>query len=286
MTPYRTALITDSTCDIPDELLHRYDIAYLPCYIMFGSDSHRDRAESSAIDFYRRLVTDSNHPTTAQPTPGDFVAAYIEAQAKGAEEVLVIPVSSKMSGTIESARQAARMVDIPVYYHDSRGPTMSVGWQVLAAARARESGSDAAGMIDAADKARQKMVQWVAMDTLEYLHKGGRIGAATNLIGSLLHIKPLVRINHEKGIVETGGRARTRKRAIETLYQSFFQQLDPSGKLHIAVLHGDALADARALMQRIRAEYDPAELLLMITSPVLGVHTGPGALALCGYSDR
>jgi DegV family protein with EDD domain len=190
-----------------------------------------------------------------------------------------------MSGTYQLAKQIGEQMSVPVHVTDSKGPTMSLGWQVLAAARAREAGSAIEGMIAAAERVRQKLVQIVCLDTLEYLHRGGRIGSATKFIGSMLDLKPLIQINHRSGLVEPAGRARTRKRSIETLVELFFEGLDRSKPMHIAVLHGDALEEAQTLVERIRQEYSPAELLLNITGPVLGINTGPRALALCGYTD-
>ena len=135
------------------------------------------------------------------------------------------------------------------------------------------------------------MALYVSLDTLEYLHKGGRIGGATRFIGSLLNVKPLVYVDHETGRVEAAGQVRTRRRGLDTLYRHFFQALDarePSraDKLHIAVMHGDAPQDAKRIIARIEGEHPGAELLTDITGPVLGVHTGPRAIALCGYVER
>jgi DegV family protein with EDD domain len=283
----RVALVTDSTCDIPDTLLEQYNIAVVPCIIIFGDEALRDRVDLQADEFYRRLASGPHYPTTAQPTPVDFLAVYRAAQARGAQEIVVITVSSAMSGTMAMARQAAEMIDLPVHVVDSRGPTMTTGWQVLAAARAREAGGDAQAMLAAAAAARETMVQVVALDTMEYLHKGGRIGGATAFLGAVLQIKPLVVINHLTGLVEAGERIRTHKRAVEALYQTFFRLLGNSYRaLRVAVLHGNALQDAELLAERICREFSPTELLVAVTSPVLGVHTGPGALALCGYVER
>jgi DegV family protein with EDD domain len=190
-----------------------------------------------------------------------------------------------MSGTYQLAKQVGDGMDAPVHVIDSMGPTMSLGWQVLAAARAREAGAALEGMIAAAECVRQTLVQIVCLDTLEYLYRGGRIGSATKFIGSLLDLKPLVQINHRTGLVEPGGRARTRRKSIDMLVELFFEKLDSKKNLHIAVLHGNALAEAQALAERIRQEFAPLELLLNITGPVLGINTGPRALALCGYAD-
>jgi DegV family protein with EDD domain len=198
---------------------------------------------------------------------------------------MMLTVSSAMSGTYQLAKQVGDQMDMPVHVIDSRGPTMSLGWQVLAAARAREAGAAIEGMIAAAERVRQTLVQIVCLNTLEYLHRGGRIGSATKFIGSLLDLKPLVQINHQTGLVEPGGRARTRRKSIDMLMDLFFERLDLKKNLHIAVLHGNALEEAQALVERIRQEYAPLELLVNITGPVLGINTGPRALALCGYTD-
>jgi len=140
-------------------------------------------------------------------------------------------------------------------------------------------------MVDAAERARRSMAQWVSLDTLEYLHKGGRIGNATRLIGTVLNIKPLVFIDHTTGLVESGPLVRTRRRSLDALYQSFFAQLGGKRSLHVAVLHGGAEQEAAEIAERVRREHDPVELIVTTTTPVLGVHTGPRAVALCGYAD-
>jgi DegV family protein with EDD domain len=176
-------------------------------------------------------------------------------------------------------------MSVPVHVVDGRSPTMSMGWQVLTAAREREAGASVSQIIAAADDVRQKMVQVVLMDSLDHLQRTGRIGKATQMLGSLISLKPLVKINHETGIVESAGRARTRKKAINLLIDLFFDQLDVDKPLHIAVLHGNALAEAEQLAERIQQKYSPAELILNITGPVLGINTGPSALALSGYYE-
>jgi len=162
---------------------------------------------------------------------------------------------------------------------------MTVGWQTLAAAMTRERGGTAMDMVAAAAKARAKMVQIVCLDTLEFLHRGGRIGTAKKLIGSLLNLKPIVLVNHQTGTVESLAQARTRKKSIEAFYNRFFEMLG-MGRQHVALLHGNAPEEAAALAERIRQEVNPVELIVNITGPVMGIHTGPGALALCGYTEE
>ncbi|MEA5077278.1 MAG: DegV family protein [Anaerolineaceae bacterium] len=283
--PKNIALITDSTCDIPEHLRQQYNIYLVPLTIVWGKEQFLDRVGLQAEDFYARLSTDPVRPTTSQPTPKDFLAKYEQAKADGAEEIVVIVISSAMSGTIGSARTAAEGFDLPVHIFDSRSNSMSLGWQVLAAARAREAGSDAQGMLDAADAVRKQLHYHIVLDTTEFLLKGGRVAGAASKISSMLQIKLQIRVNHETGSVEAGDITRTRKQAIDKLFSSFVKFLDLTKPAHIAVLHNAALAEAEALVERIRQEIDPSELILTIVSPVLGVHTGPQAIALCGYSE-
>ena len=285
MAKHRIALMTDSTCDLPAELLRQYDITVVPLYVVWDGEVMRERVDIMPREFYRRLRASSSIPTTSQPTPQDFLDAFTAARKQGAEEIMVVTISSAMSGTILAAQQAGNMCELPVHVHDGRTNSMGLGWQVLAAARVREQGGDVQAMLAAADEVRKRLVYLISLDTLRYLHKGGRIGGATRFIGTLLNIKPQIYVDHESGRVEAGRSTRTRKRAISALYRDFFAQMDTSLPLRIAVLHNDAEEEARVLAERVQQEYHPVELIFQIVSPVLGVHTGPGAISLCGYAD-
>jgi DegV family protein with EDD domain len=278
------AILTDSTCDIPENLVNQYNIHIVPQYIIWGDEQYRDRLELSPHDFYQRIQTDPQKPTSSQATTGDFLAAIDRAVEQGADKALILTVSSAMSGTFQMAQAAAEKAPIPVSVIDSKGPTMTLGWQVLAAARARDAGASMGEIITKVAKVRQNLVQVVAMQTMEYLEYGGRIGDAAAWVGTMLKVKPVVRINHETGRVEPAGLARTHKAMLRMLHKKFFDALDTSGELHIAVLHGDAPEEAQQLAERIQDEFNPAELLINTTGPVLGINTGPGALALCGYA--
>lgn len=283
--PHKIAIITDSTSDLPEDLRAQYDIRIVPLFVIWGKEQLRDKIDISADAFYARLPNDPIHPKTSQPAPGDFLAAYETAKIDGAQEIVVLTISSAISGTYQSAKQAADLIDIPVHVYDSKSTSMGLGFQVLAAARAREAGADANAMLAAADKARQSMQFFVTLNTLEYLHKGGRINTASRFLGTMLSIKPQIYIDHQTGLIEAGQRARTRSKALEATYQDFFRGMDARKKLHIAVLHNAALAEAQEMAQRIREHYQPAELFITIVSPVLGVHTGPEAVALAGYAE-
>jgi DegV family protein with EDD domain len=278
-------IVTDSTCDIPENLIQQYGIKIVPLYIIWKDQQFKDRVEMSPMEFYQRLESDTIKPTTSQATVNDFKETYEEMIQRGFTELIVLTISSAMSGTFQMASEAAKLVDIPVTVVDTKGPTMTLGWQVLVAARARDLGENVKSILEKIELARKRMVQFVAMDTLEYLKHGGRIGGAVIWVGGLLNVKPLVCINHETGLVEAVGISRTQKSLINSMYKKFFQRLDLSKKLHIAVLHGNVPEKADELAKRIQEDFNPVEIIINITGPVLGVNTGPDALALCGYFE-
>ncbi|HPH96579.1 MAG TPA: DegV family protein [Anaerolineaceae bacterium] len=282
--PKNIAIITDSTCDLPEAYRQRYHIYLVPLFINWGTEQFLDGVDLKAEAFYERLEKDRTYPTTSQPSPQDFLKVYQQAKADGADELLVVTISSAMSGTIQSARQAANLIDIPVEVVDSLSNSMSLGWQVLAAARA---GTEAglAGMAAAANEVRKKLVYVISLNTIDYLFKGGRIGGATRFIGSLLNLKPQIMVNHETGKVVPGMPARSREKAIEGVINTFFKKVDITHPMRIAVLHNAAYEEADALARLVEEKYHPVELIESIVSPVLGVHTGPKAIALCGYSE-
>lgn len=281
----RVAIITDSTCDIPSEWRIQYDITVIPLTIVWGEDQYLDGVELTAEQFYDRLPQDARHPSTSQPTPQRFLEAYQKAEKAGAQEIIVFTISQAMSGTIESARQAALGFPIPVHIVDSKNNSLGLGWQVIAAARVREMGGDVDAMLDAAEHVRKHMVYYVALDTMEYLSKGGRIGSATKFLSSVLHIKPIIYVNPQTGTVAPSIPARSRVGAIESLYREFFRHLHRHEDLHIAVLHNAVPGEAAQLAQRVMEEFNPKEIFISIVSPVLGAHTGPNAIALCGYAE-
>lgn len=279
-------IITDSTCDVPEDMLKQYDIKVVPAYLLWGTEQYLDRVNIQPVEFYERLTSDPHRPTTSQGTVNDFQRAYEEAASRGADQIVTLTVSSAMSGTYQSALNAAKAVKTPVTVIDSKGPTMSLGWQVIAAARAREAGADLKHILETVEYVRKHLTLLVSMDTLEYLQKGGRIGNAIKWVSGLLQVKPLVSINHNSGLVEPVTLARTHKGVVDALYSRFVKIFEDSKKLHVSVLHGNVPAEAEALAERLRADLNPVELLINITGPVLGINTGPGALALAGYAEE
>jgi DegV family protein with EDD domain len=278
-------IITDSTCDIPQNLVDQYKINVIPHYVIWGDRQYLDRVNLQPEEFYARLETEKTRPTSAQATVMDYLKTFEQAIERGVKEIVVVTVSSAMSGAYQCAVNAAAQVKIPVHVVDSKGPTMTLGWQVLAAARVQDAGGDVRAMLSKMDQIRQTMTQIVSMDTMEFLQHGGRIGDAAKWIGSMLSIKPVVSINHVSGRVEPVGLSRTHHGAVELMYQRFFEKMDPTRKLRVAVLHGNIPNEAQSMAERIKKEFSPVEIIINITGPVLGINTGPRAMALCGYTE-
>lgn len=282
----RIALIVDSTTDLPHDFLTRHAIDVVPIRLIWGKQEFRDQIDISSEAFYDRLTSDPIHPTTSLPSPQDFADAIETARQRGAEEVVILTISSGLSGTHNAASMGASMVDIPVTVIDSKANSLSFGWQVMTAVRIRDAGGSVHDIQAETSRVLKNTVTMLYVDTLEYLHRGGRISGISKFVGSILNIKPLVRVNHQTGQMEPVSRVRTRKQGLKALYRMFFEELDTSQPLHIGVIHGDNLAVAEEIASQLKAEYAPAELMIRMTAPVMGVHTGPGAIGLCGYAGE
>lgn len=283
--PHKIALITDSTCDIPKAWIEQYEITVVPLTIIFGDQQYLDGIDLTPEAFYERLSSNSHHPSTSQPTPQRFRDAYSQLMEQGAEAIIVITISLAMSGTYVSARQAAEGFQIPVHVVDGQNNSMGLGWQVIAAARTREAGGSVEEILAAAARVRERMVYYVALDTIEFLDKGGRIADAAKFLSSFLKIKPLIYVKPESGAVGASLPARTRKASLQGLYKEFFKHFRPGQSLNLTVVHNDAEDEAEALAERIRQDYAPKEMTITIASPVLGAHTGPKAVGIMGYSE-
>ncbi|MGD9028509.1 MAG: DegV family protein [Anaerolineae bacterium] len=276
------AIVTDSTCDIPPELLEQYGITVVPLYLMWGDEELVDGVDIDNATFYARLPNDPNHPSTSQPTPADFTRVLKSLQAR---DVVIITLTKELSGTYASACQAEKQAGQRCHVVDSRSLSMGLGWQVLAAARAREEGADAEGMIAAAARVRERSQLLLTVDTLEYLHRGGRIGTAAKFLGSAVQLKPLLEVNHTTGTLEPVGRVRTRKRAVSRLLEDIFSRVDPDKPMRVTIIHGAAAEEAEGLLQQVKKLYEPLEVIVTAITPVLGVHGGPGVLGIGVYNE-
>ena len=269
-------IITDSSCDLDEDIAADLGVTVVPLEIRFGMQSFTDRVELSTADFWKRCRTSDELPSTAAPAPGAFAEAYQRAAAAGASEVVVITLSGDLSATIEAAQQAAAEPPEGLTCHvvDSRTVSAGLGLLVIHAAELAAGGADGSEVADAVRAAAQRVRVHAALDTLENLRKGGRIGAAQSLLGSVLSIKPLITVTD--GRVEPAGKQRTRTRALAHLVD--LVSAEGRNISEIAVMHADC-DDVDDFVARI-APLTGSEPRVMLIGPVVGAHAGVGTIGV------
>jgi DegV family protein with EDD domain len=274
----RVAIVTDSTADLLPELVAKNAVTVVPLTVNLDGRSYLDGVDITAADFYRKLQRSSSHPTTSQPSPGQFNEAY-ERLLDDHQEIVSIHISPKLSGTMGSAQQAAKMIgNGRVHVVDSRFASMPLAALVLVAARQAALGGGAGEVIDAVTRVREATRCYFAVSTLEYLRRGGRIGAAGALLGSVLQIKPILAI--EDGQVVPLERVRTHERALNRLVE-LVQAMDRKGGLCLVIGHAAAEPAAQALAERLDGIAE--SLVIQPLGPVVGAHAGPGTVGVAAY---
>lgn len=283
MTKAQVAVVTDSTCNIPQDLLELHKIHVIPQVVNWDGASLLDGIDIQPAEFYQRLSTSDTMPTTSQPSAGEFLE-FFTGVAENAETIVAILVSDELSGTLDSARTAAGMLEgTPIEIVDSRSASMGLGLIVLAAARAAERGLSHQAVAEVARSIVPKMKVMFVVDTLEFLHKGGRIGGAQRLIGSMLSMKPLLHL--VDGRIEPLARIRTKKKAIKHLLEIVFADTESATKVHAAILSAVAPYERDEIRAAVIERVNPVEMPFAELSPVIGTHVGPGTVGIAYYSD-
>jgi DegV family protein with EDD domain len=274
----RVAIVTDSTADLIPELVAQHAITVVPLTVNLDGRSYLDGVDITAAEFYQKLQQSNSHPTTSQPSPGQFKEAY-ERLLADHEEVVSIHISPKLSGTMGSAQQAARMIGGErVQVLDSQFASMPLAALVLVAANRAAMGADASEVIEDVTRVREATRCFFAVSTLEYLRRGGRIGAAGALLGSVLQIKPILAI--EEGQVVPLERVRTHDRALLRLVE-LAHSVDRGGGLCVVIGHAAAEPAAQALAERLDGIAE--SLVIQPLGPVVGAHVGPGTVGVAAY---
>jgi DegV family protein with EDD domain len=274
----RVAIVTDSTADLPPAMATARFITVVPLTLHFDGRSLLDGVDITAAEFYRRLPSATTHPTTSQPSPGRFADTYSDL-LKNHEAVVSIHISAKLSGTFESARQAADMTDPKrVRVIDSEVVSMSLGLVTLAAAALASQNLDAAAIESRVLAMKPHLHTYFSVATLEFLRRGGRIGRASALLGSVLQVKPVLCIRD--GLVTPLERVRTFDRALNRVVE-LTREVDRGKGVCIIVGHADAQSDA----ERVAGELELIAETLMIQplGPVVGAHAGPGVVGVGCY---
>lgn len=283
MSKAKVAIVVDSTAYIPPALVAKYNINVIPQILNWEGSSLRDDVDIKPDAFYSRLATAKEMPTTSQPSAGEF-HEFFSKVAETAESIVAILISKSLSGTQASAQAAAAMMeDTPIEIVDSESAAMGLGYMVLAAARAIENGADYKEAAEAARALVKGMRVLFVVDTLEFLHRGGRIGGAQRLIGSMLSIKPILHL--VDGKIEPLASVRTKKKALAHLMSVAEEEMAGKSGVKAAVIHAAAADDAQKLSDQVRDALNPEEMHIVELSPVVGAHVGPKALGLIYYAD-
>ncbi len=269
-------IVTDSSADLPEEVAKELGITVVPLYVRFGNDVYRDGIEISGDEFYRRLQSDPIHPSTIQPSPQDFFDVY-QKLGPEADGIVSIHISSKLSGTCNSALQGKKMIEegCPIEVIDSQTLTMGLGLIVMAAAKAAKAGRSMPEVVDEVKQMIPRVHLLFTLDTLKYLALGGRIGKAKALLGAVLNVKPILAI--KEGEVVPAGQVRSRSKGIDRLVD-FVQ--GASSIQDLAIIYNTTLNEAQTLAEHIAPLFAKEQIMTARLGPVLGVHAGPGALAI------
>jgi DegV family protein with EDD domain len=282
LTAQNTAIVLDSTADFPQAPARFPNWRVVPLYVLFGDESYRDYVELSPEEFYARLRTAEELPTTSQPTPGDFLAAY--EQLSEYERIYSLHLSSALSGTYQSATTAASELGDKVRTVDSESASAAIAMLGLAIQRRLDKGTTDDEIEGLIRRFRAEAGLIFTVDTLEFLRRGGRIGRASAWAGQLLHVKPILTIQRE---VIPLKRVRGNQKAMQEFVSEFTSRTEDAPSLKVGIAHADAPERAEQLRKMVRGERPQAEIELVTTlGAVVGTHAGPGTVGFFWFDDR
>jgi DegV family protein with EDD domain len=276
----KVALVTDSTAYIPGDLVKQLNITVAPQILIWGEEIFQDGVDIQPHEFYTRLKTAKVMPSTSQVAIVTMQNIFTDLLDKG-YEILGVFISAKLSGTIQSALQALEAIDKGrdrISIIDSDTTAMAMGFQVLSAARAAIDGASLADCKALVEQARDHTGVYFAVDTLEFLHRGGRIGGAQRFLGSALNLKPILAV--QEGRVEAIDRVRTKGKALDRVLELVVEQTQGRAPVRLATLHANASQEARELLEKASQKLQPVETIFSEVSPVIGTHAGPGTVGL------
>lgn len=280
-------LVTDSTCDLPEELRKQYDIQIVPQNVIFGTQSFLDRVDMTPQRFYEMLPSAKEHPKTSQVTPAQFVEVFRPLMRAG-DEILAPLLSSKLSATYASALAAKRELEeefkkeLPITVMDTTWVSMALGLLCVVGAQQVAAGKSRAQSAAAIGAIIPKMQIIFVLDTLEYLKRGGRIGAASAMLGAMLNFKPMLTV--KDGVVHPLEKPRSRAKALRRMMEMLEQHVGKK-PLHLALLNASAAEEAKAVQAEIKQNFNCIEFYSVPLTPAVGAHTGPGTIGAAFYTD-
>jgi DegV family protein with EDD domain len=277
-------IVTDSTADIPLPLRQRYDIRVVPINIQFGRETYEEDTTIDRATFLRWL-DEREMPTSSQPSPGRFAEAFEALIEDGYERLLCVAITSKHSGTYQSAVLARSMVpQVEMEVWDSLAISMGTGYQVLAAARMAEEGASLQAILERLKDIRSGMRTYLTPATLRYLQKSGRVSALSSILASLLAVKPIIYV--EDGALEVGEKVRTRSKALKRMVDLVREDLASAKTVRVAIAHAQALEAARWLDERLEETMNCVETHIVDLACSLTVHGGPGLVSVIAYGEE
>ncbi|MEA3308673.1 MAG: DegV family protein [Chloroflexota bacterium] len=281
----RIAIVTDSAADLPAELVAQFDISVIPLSIHWGDETFLDNVTMKPAEFYQQLATREEFPKTSQPSVGEFCEFFQETATRlETDTILGIFLSSPLSGTLAAATQAKAMLpQLQIKLVDSRFISMGVGLQVLTAARAQQNNNSLSAITAQTASVRQQIRLFLVLDTLEYLHRGGRIGGAAHLVGSLLNLRPLLCV--ENGEIAALSKVRGRRKSLQRLVELTEAELQGRRPAELAIMHAGIYEDAAFLVAQLQERVNPRRLYTGVLTPTLGCHGGPGAIGIAFYPE-
>lgn len=275
----KIAVVTDSTTYLPNDLVKKYNISIAPQVLIWGEETLKDGVDIKSNEFFTRLKSSQVMPTTSQVSIPSFQEIF-ENLVSQDNEVIALLVSAKLSGTNQSATQAKELMGTAggkVHIVDSQSVAMALGFQAMAVARAIETGANLKESIALAERLHENTGVFFAVDTLEFLHRGGRIGGAQRFLGTMLNMKPILAI--QDGRVEGIERIRTKSKAQDRVLELVKEKVGGRTPVRIATLHANAPAEAKSLLDRAVKDLNPVESVFTEVSPTVGTHAGPGRSA-------
>ncbi|WP_078555834.1 DegV family protein [Bacillus alkalicellulosilyticus] len=276
----KIAVVTDSTAYLSDEQIKENDIHVVPLNVIFGDISYQESVDLKADAFYELIKTSDKLPTTSQPAVGVFAELFEKLQSEGVEDVICIHLSSKLSGTFQSAVSASTMVEgIKIHPIDSEIASSPLAFYALEAAQLAKAGKSVEEIILKVEEMKSKNKAYFVVDDLNHLHRGGRMNAAQLLVGSLLKIKPILHL--VDGKIVPFEKVRTQKKALAKIFSMLEEDVKQNEELKIAIVQAKREDQAKEIADELQAKYPKAHISISFFGPVLGTHLGEGSLAIC-----
>lgn len=283
MSNKKIAIVTDSSAYLPAEAMEGLNISVIPLWLMWDGESYQDGVDIFPDEFYSRLKESKTLPTSSQPSAQEFVQFYQNLSDEN-EAIVSVLVSSMISGTIASAQAAAaEHPELNVQIVDSLSSSMGLAFPVIAAGRAAAEGKTVQEVVQAAEKMRDRVATVFVVDTLEYLHKGGRISGGKRLLGSALNIKPI--LHFEEGQIRPHSQARTKRKAMNELLEIVEERLEGKKIAEVGIMDVDSAQEGDNFAEIVQNRFTPENIFRTTVSPVVGTHVGPGTVGISFYPE-